>query len=172
MKTIRSVKRGSPDPGYPSMGDLALSRRGFLTATLVAGGGLLSSRRAGAGSASGYHRVLVPLNHRLSGCSELVEKLIVQSRDARVAKFLEDAQERGALVAALRKVLSGYQCDDLHDQKRLARLEAHLARALVTCYQGRTRRQAAQPIVTLVVGRHRNPALDGFCTPPSLPQRP
>lgn len=172
MKTIRPARDDKWDPGYPSMGDVALSRRGFLTAALAAGGGLLLPSGAGAGGANGYHRVLIPLHHGLSGCAELVERLIVQSKDARLAAFLKETRERGDLVKALRRALGGYSCDDLADQKRLARMEAHMARTLATHYQGRTRRRTALPIVTLVVGRRRNPALDGLSRTPSVPYRP
>lgn len=94
---------------------------------------------------------------------------MLQTRSEALHRFLSDPREQRALSAALREALKGASARDVDDRRRLARLEAKAAEAVVARYRARTGRRAALPIATLVVVR-REPMPDpGFLSAPPPP---
>ena len=172
MKKIEPVVSYSGEGGYPSLPDRVLSRRGFLTAAsagAAALGGALLGGEAAAGKRRAPKKVIIDVYHRLAACKYRVEKLITQTYDRRLAAFLKNKAERAKLTAAFVKVLKRHKCADLHDRKRLAKMEAQLERALAAHYRRRTRRKTARPIVNVMAGKGHRSRTFGWAGPPSAP---
>ena len=166
MKRIRPNTGYAGDAGYPSVVDCAMSRRGFLrgaVARLGLAGGAVVLESASAAAGKGWLRVELPLDVRLKGCgNRIVERLIVQTRSRRLHAFLRHKDEQRLVRQALVALLARHSCADTQDRKRLARLEAALARVIVVRYRARRRRRVALPVATLILARRRRMPTPGF----------
>ncbi len=182
MKRVTPVEGYSGEQGYPSVVDRVVSRRGFLvTATAGAaalGGTLLGTTEAAAGKRRRPTpkrppaNVLIDVYHRLSGCKYRVEKVIVQTYDKRLLKFLKKRSERAGVKKAFVTVLKRHKCADLHDRKRLAKMEGRMELALAAHYRRKPHRRTARPIVDLIAGKAHRLRVYGFATPPTAPVVP
>lgn len=181
MKRIEPKRQYDEDGGYPSVVDVDvavdLSRRGFLGAAVaggaVLGGALLLPDAAEAGRRRGRLKVIWHFRYRLRGCKHRIEKLVIQSYDRQLIKFLNASKESTGINTVLRGVLKAYKCRDLHVVKRRSAMERALGKALSARYHARTRRRAARPAVTIIAGRIRKrPALLGDVAMPSVPLLP
>lgn len=181
MKRIEPKRQYDQDAGYPSMADVDvaandavdLDRRGFLGAAMAGaaalGGALLVPDTALAGRRRGSQRVVWRVRFRLRGCKHRIEKLVVQSYDPKLIKFLRTAGEAAGINTALRAVLKAYKCRDLHDTKRRRAMQQALGKALTARYRARTRRRTARPWLTIIAGRVRKrPPLLGDVAMPSV----
>jgi hypothetical protein len=181
MKPIRPVYREEVTPTYPTIVDLAHSRRGFLKST-VAGAAAVGGWLLGGGDSfheaqarPRWRKVNLQLTsrYRFKGCSDrYVDKLVVQTHSRRLERFLRDRREAAGLEHAVLQVLKAHTCDDLQDQKRLARLEGRLAMAIAMRYRSRRRRPVNRPLVTLVLTKWVRPPTLGFISsfPPPVPR--
>lgn len=179
MKPVRPVREVVAPPRYPSVVEVASSRRGFFRGALggvaALGGALLGGGRTGAAARRGWLQAEVPLSppYRFGQCGDRqAEKVVLQTTSAALHGFLRDAREHPGLSAALRSVLGKHTCADLDDQRRLRRLEQALGRATAERYRERTGRRVSDPLATLVVGRRRRPILLGLLRTPSQPEPP
>jgi hypothetical protein len=169
MKHITPLKLQPDDPGYPTAG--ATDRRRFLLGLaggLGAGAGLLLLGPPGAArEGNGARRVSLRFSRRqhLSGCDYVVDRVDGETRDARLATFLEDGKERPGLETVLFKVLGTVTCAEVTDRKRLSVLESRLARAALDHYRSRTRRTGGGLVLTLVLSQYRPPVPGGISAP-------
>ena len=183
MRRIQPTTR-PPQEGYPSAFEheeaLGASRRDFLrrvaTGAALAGGSLLwPAGDAEAGRRQPKrHRVMVSLGggYAYPKSDYVAERVLLQTRSGRLARFLSDKRQRRPLVTAFLAVLRKHHCRDLQNRKRLAALERELGRAAAACYQRRTRHRASVPIATLVLGKPRPVRIDGGIGMPAPPVRP
>jgi hypothetical protein len=174
MKPIRPVPSYSDT--YPSAIGPAPERRRFLLGLLGAAGATavaLGSRRSRAATTR-QERVDLHLGAEVGfgGCDYVVDRLIVQTRDAALATFLRTAAELPGLRTAALAELRNRACGEVTDRKRLAALEGRVGAALAARYRVRSRRAATAPVVNLVL-THRRPAeVDGGLGQPSIPVSP
>lgn len=149
----------------------------MVAGSAVAGGVLLASatgagpgKRANAAPASRpLERVTLSIKERYEfrhGNYQL-ERVVAQTDDKALARFLSDPKVAPELEKATRRVLDEHSCVDLLDGKRLTRLQGRLGDALRDVYRHRTRRQGRSPTVVLFVGVP-NDRCRGDC-PPATP---
>jgi hypothetical protein len=160
------------DPGYPSADEARRDRRGFLWLALAGGAAaaLLGPRRSSAAQ-DRREQVQVPLAppYRFLACDYDALSLVVQTRDAALARFLGDQKESTGLTVVVTKVLAAHRCEDLTDRQRLGRLEGKVAEAVREQYEQRVRRRTPTPLVTLVLRRSPRPPVKGRMRNPNYP---
>ncbi len=177
MKRISPVK-SYDDQSYPSVIDTELdhvSRRGFLRVALgtsAAAGAMLvtgTTTSLAGGRRPKTYKTTVNIGRRYRfryGNYEL-RRIAVQSKSKRFIRFLENKKESAGVIKAIRKVLDAHTCADLHDGKKLARLQRRVAKALTARYAGRTKHKVAVPTVVLFVTVNRYSSCRGKCRPAS-----
>jgi hypothetical protein len=175
MRPVKPVPTYTDSEQYPAVIGPAPGRRRFLIGLLggAAAGAtaaLLGSRRGHAETVS-RQRVDLRLGSQFQfgGCDYVADRIIVQTMDTAMARFLQAAAELAGLQAAVLAALKGHVCADVTDRKRLATLEGKLGVVLAARYRTRTRRTTAAPIVTLVLTRRRPVDIDGGFGMPSVP---
>lgn len=176
MKRVTPMGEYAGERGYPSVVDRMVSRRGFLVAASAGaaalGGALLGAEDAAAGKKRPPAKALIAVYHRLAGCKYQVEKVIVQTYDKRLVKFLNKKSERAGVKKAFVTVLQRHKCADLHDRKRLAKMKGRMELALAAHYRRKSHRRTARPIVDLIAGNAIRLRTYGWATPPSAPVVP
>lgn len=175
MKKVQPVQQYD-DQGYPSVIDTELahvSRRGFLRAALStsAAAGVMLVAGRGTSLAGGRrpktYKTSVSIGSRYTfryGNYEL-QRLTVQTKSARLVKFLESKKEAAGITKAVRKIFDAHTCGDLRDGKRLARLQTRVAQAIRALYRKRTKRRVATPTVVIFVYVQRYRSCRGKCRP-------
>jgi hypothetical protein len=170
MRPVRPVTAYTGQEAYPSVVSRALTRRDFLAGGL----GLLSAATLGGSSARAApasHRIEVRLSYRFrfTGCDYVLDKLIVQTREASLAAFLKNKEEAAGIEGAVVQVLRGRACKDVTDRRRLAQLETRLGQALAARFRERLRKYVASPTVTMVLLRWERPIDPGFFRASGIP---
>jgi len=136
MKQIRPNKSYDDHTEYPSAIDDRFSRRTFLrtalTATAAAGGLLIASRGLSRSRKQLYRATLrMKPTYRFKYGNYQVDRIVAQTTDLKLSRFLADKREAAGIEKGVRKVLDRHSCVDLKDGKKLARLQRLLGKALV-----------------------------------------
>jgi len=189
MKRRRPMPRYDGDLGYPSVTERrsglrpGVGRRGFLTQAVAVAGAAAAAAAAGgtlalggpdvqAGRSSGWAKIKLPFQHRLAGCKLRIDRLIAQSRDKRLVRFLAKKSEWPGIRKNLKATFALYKCADLHAPKRLARMEKKAAQGLVAHYSRRTGRPAKTLLLNVVASKPPRLRVYGFAAPPAPPANP
>lgn len=181
----RPVREGLEPPGYPSVADE--SRRCFLRwAAAGAATGVVSAtgeskaaaraRRSSPGKpAKPVEKkitVSLPYNFRVGGGTLRAERLVIWTRDKRLARFLVNSAERSGIQQAVGKPLRKAPADTLFDGRKIYKLEQKVARAVARRYRKRTGRRAWHLDLMIHMGRRYPIRTGGVMVRPSRPFRP
>jgi len=174
MKKIQPCKSYEDHESYPSVVDTRLSRRTFLrsalTTTAAAAGVMLAPRTglSGGRPKPKLHKIHIRFRstYRFKYGNYQLQRIVAQSRDEDLVRFLGNGKQSAGIEKALRGLLQQHSCVDLRHGKKLARLQRRIGKALAKHYRARTRRRAKAPTVVLFVGVAWR-ACRGKCAPPT-----
>jgi hypothetical protein len=155
------------DRGYPSLGEDALARRGFLERALagasVAAGALVGAQawaapRAGVRptpppSRPTREKVSVQLDRwrTITGSNYRFQSVDLYTWDPALARFLKEENDRGRLREVAMAPLAAATAAMLESGKLIYALERKVGERLAQHYRVRTKRSAAVPDVMLYV---------------------
>ena len=192
LGSLQPVQEAPDDPAYPTVAEA--SRRGFLqwaAAGAVAGvaGAAgepeVAARARGRRAHPGHAKppkpakpkeekitVSLPWGLRVGGGSLRAERLVIWTKDKRLARFLKRSQERSGIQTAVGKPVRKAPADTVFDGRKIYKLEQQVTRALARHYRKRTGRRAGHMDLMIHMGRRYPIRTGGVMVRPSRPYRP
>lgn len=188
LASPRPVREVPEDPGYPSV--VEASRRGFLRWT-AAGAAAGLAGAAGASDAEARARgrrrhakpakpahpkeqkitITLPWGLRVGSGSLRAERVVIWTRDKRLARFLKNSRERSGIQKAVGKPVRKASADTVFDGRKIYRMEQQVARAVTRRYRKRTGHQAGHLDLMLHLGRRYPIRTGGVMVRTSRPHR-